>query len=144
VIPFADSSAVVKIYGDEPGCDVVRAHPTLVVSQLCRVEVAAAIWRKQRLGELSPAQAADLVAEFEADYADSSSRAGRFVVVAVTAEVLEHAAAASATYGLRAFDAVQLASALVARDAAPQIDTMLAWDGHLRDAAARAGLHVEP
>lgn len=52
---FADSSALVKLYADELGVDVVRAVPSLIISQLARVEVPAALWRKHRLGELSAA-----------------------------------------------------------------------------------------
>ena len=50
---FADSSALVKLYADELGHEAVRAlRAPLVVSALARVEVAAAIWRKHRAGEL--------------------------------------------------------------------------------------------
>ena len=51
---FADSSALVKLYADEPGHEQVRQPMHLVVAQLARVEVPSAIWRKQRLGELDP------------------------------------------------------------------------------------------
>jgi hypothetical protein len=51
---FADSSALVKLYADEPGHEQVRNPGLLLVSQLARVEVPAAIWRKHRMGELSP------------------------------------------------------------------------------------------
>jgi uncharacterized protein len=144
VICFADSSAVVKLYADEPGHEAVRAHSPLVVSQLCRVEVPAALWRKERMGEITAQQAGDLVAEFEADYFGADSGPSRFVVVAVSAEVLDGAARAVATYGLRAYDAVQLASAVLAREAAPEVGALLAWDAELRDAAVREGLAAYP
>ena len=55
---FADSSALVKRYADEPGADEVRALPLLVVCALARVEVPAALWRKVRTGQLSAPDAA--------------------------------------------------------------------------------------
>lgn len=58
VAAFADSSAVVKLYAEEPGADLVRDLPLLVVSQAARVEVPAALWRKHRMGELPAADAA--------------------------------------------------------------------------------------
>jgi uncharacterized protein len=144
MIAFADSSALVKLYADELGHELVRSHATLVVSQLCRVEVPAALWRKQRTGEITSAEASDLVAEFEADYFGTAAEPARFVAVPVTADVLDTAARATGTYGLRAYDAVQLGSAMLAREAAPEIAAVLAWDGELRDAAARERFTVQP
>ena len=40
---FADSSALVKLYADELGADMVRALSPLIISQLARVEVPAAL-----------------------------------------------------------------------------------------------------
>ena len=40
---------------------------SIAVAQLARVEVPAALWRKQRMGELSANDARLLTADFEAD-----------------------------------------------------------------------------
>jgi predicted nucleic acid-binding protein len=53
---FADSSALVKLYADEVGHEQVRGLVSVAVAQLARVEVPAALWRKQRMGELSAAR----------------------------------------------------------------------------------------
>jgi predicted nucleic acid-binding protein len=53
---FADSSALVKLYADEDGYQQVRGMASIAVAQLARVEVPAALWRKQRLGELKDLQ----------------------------------------------------------------------------------------
>ena len=67
---FADSSAIVKRYADEPGHESVRTiEGPVVISALARVEVVAAVWRKQRMGELSLDDAQVLVGAFEADLA---------------------------------------------------------------------------
>ena len=102
---FADSSALVKLYADEPGHERVRELSTLVVSQLARVEVPSAIWRKQRLGELDAGAARLLTSAFEADWSGTEEERPRFSVVTPTVAVLEGAARLCAVHGLRAYDA---------------------------------------
>jgi len=114
----------------------VRELRALAVSALARVEVVAAIWRKQRLGELDAVDAHVLVAAFEADYRGTATRSSRFVAVEVSAAVLERAAELLAVHGLRAYDIVQLASALTVREADPGCRTFVAFDDQLRRAAA--------
>jgi predicted nucleic acid-binding protein len=141
---FADSSALVKLYADEAGHETVRAVPTMVVSALARAEVVAAIWRKQRMRELAGEDARVLTAAFEFDYYGDEQATPRFVVIDVVDDVLEEAALVAARHGLRAYDAVQLASALTARVVASEIDTMLAFDIQLRGAAAAEGWALLP
>ncbi|MEJ2868110.1 type II toxin-antitoxin system VapC family toxin [Actinomycetospora sp. OC33-EN08] len=138
---FADTSAVVKLYLDEPGHEPVRALDRIVISRLARVEVVAAIWGVQRRGGLRPGSATALVAEFEADLAGPGSR---FAVVEPTPAVLDDAAALSGIRGLRAYDAVQLASARAAATADDRIRTFAAFDPQLRGAAAEEGFVVVP
>jgi len=138
---FADSSAVVKRYADEAGSDEVRALPLLVVSALARVEVPAALWRKQRAGHLSAEDAGILTSFFEQDWYDED---GPFAVVPANAEVLELAAQLAPTRGLRAYDSVQLASAVAARSADPSIDQFACFDEDLRAAAAAEGFQSTP
>lgn len=133
---FADSSAVVKLYSDESHADLVRAHSTFVVSALARVEVVAALWRKERTGQLSGQAASVLADEFEADWHDPD---GPFVPVPVSSRVLEDAAGTARRHGLRAYDAVQLASALAVRAAGVVLEPFLCFDTALLSAAAREG-----
>ncbi|MGH3979596.1 MAG: type II toxin-antitoxin system VapC family toxin [Pseudonocardiaceae bacterium] len=144
MIVFANSSAVVKLYADEQDHQLVRGLGGLVVSALARVEVPAAIWRKQRMGELGAADAAVLVAAFEADYHGSPGDQPRFGVVAATAAVLEAASRLVGVHGLRAYDAVQLASATAAAEAVPDCRTVAAFDVTLRVAAAAEGFALLP
>ena len=113
----ADSSALVKLYADEEGHDMVRHLDVLVVSHLARVEVPAALWRKQRMGELSAEDAQVLTAEFEADWFGTSNEPPRFAAVVVTSGLPDQAAQLCARHGLRAYEAVQLSCALAARTA---------------------------
>jgi hypothetical protein len=78
---------------------VVRVLDLLVVSCLVGVEVPAAIWRKRRLGELSEEDARILTGEFEADYYGGDIDSSRFVIVALTAQILDRAAALARTNG---------------------------------------------
>lgn len=133
---FADSSALVKLYADEAGAELVRSIKLYVVSAVARVEVPAAIWRKHRLGELSAADAGVLTSAFEADWYDSL---GPFVPVAAGDGVFATAAALVMTHGLRACDGVQLASAVAARAADPDVNSLLCFDTELSEAAAREG-----
>lgn len=132
---FADSSALVKLYADEADSKLVREVPVLVVSAIARVEVPAALWRKSRTGELSVEDAAVLVQDFEADWTGRV----RMLPIGLRADLLADAARLSGTHGLRAHDAVQLASARAARAADEQVDAFLCFDDELREAAVREG-----
>ncbi|HET9874951.1 MAG TPA: type II toxin-antitoxin system VapC family toxin [Mycobacterium sp.] len=137
---FADSSALVKLYADEQQSADVRKLSPLVVSQLARVEVPAALWRKHRIGEIAATDVAVLVADFEADYFGDMAAPPRFSVVAVTATLLDAAAHLVGIHGLRAYDAVQLASVLAVAEAVPEGIDFLGYDGALNAAAAAEGL----
>lgn len=144
MIVFADSSALVKLYADEQDHQLIRGITGLVVSALARVEVPAAIWRKHRMGELDPSDAAVLVAAFEADYHGSPGGPPRFAVVAAGANILETAARLAGVHGLRAYDAVQLASAVDAAQAVSDCRTIAVFDGALRAAAAAESFSLLP
>jgi len=134
----------VKLYADEPRAEEVRELRPLLVARLARVEVPAAIWRKQRLGELDTEDAGALTRQFEHDWLGPPSGSGRFSVVALTDAVLNEAATLCATDGLRGYDAVQLATAAAARLAVPTCDSFACFDRELRDAAARTGFSLLP
>lgn len=139
---FLDSSALVKRYADEVGADVVRGIENAVVSAVARVEVPAAIWRKQRLGELTATDAALLVAQFEWEWNGDEASDAAFAVVVLGDAVLEEAALACARHALRAYDAVQLASALLARAADPGLSRFACFDDALSAAAAQEGFAI--
>jgi predicted nucleic acid-binding protein len=142
---FLDSSALVKRYADEPGADAIRSLPAGVVSALARVEVAAAIWQKHhRLGELDATSAGLLVEQFEWELFGDEGTEPRFAVVALTQRVLEAGSRACARHGLRAYDALQLAAALAAREADPGIDRFACFDRELAAAARLEGFSIVP
>ena len=141
---YADSSALVTAYADEPGRLPLDSSAPIVVSQIARVEVPAALWRKQRTGALEPQAAQQLCDEFAADYYGDEGAPPRFAVVPVTATILEHAARLTAVHGLRAYDAIQLSTALAARSVDAQCARFASYDEELRRAAAAEGFGLLP
>jgi predicted nucleic acid-binding protein len=141
---FADSSALVKLYADEDGYQQVRGMAGMAVAQLARVEVPAALWRKQRMGELSADDARLLTADFEADYFGTDSEPPRFAAVAATGMLLDEAARLCASHSLRAYDALQLSSALAVRRVDGSCRAFAAFDRSLRTAAATEGFQLLP
>ena len=141
---FTDSSALVKLYADEAGHEEIRALDAVAVTQIARVEVPSAFWRKQRTGELDASDAQLLTAEFEADYFGTEHESPRFAVAVVTSEILDEAARLCARHGLRAYDAVQLATAIAVRAADPSCTDIAVFDVTLRNAAAAEGFRTIP
>lgn len=141
---FLDSSALVKLYADEDGFELVRELDAIAVSTLARVEVPAALWRKSRAGELSEEDVAVLTADFEADWFGTSGESSRFAVLAVTPPQLDRAASLLPLHNLRACDAIQLAAALAAREADPNCRSFICFDQLLNRAARAHGLDPLP
>lgn len=108
------------------------------------MEVVAALWRKQRLGEIDVADAHLLVGAFEADYHGAFTRSPRFAAVEASATVLERAAELLAVHALRAYDVVQLATAMAVREADPACRIFAAFDDQLRRAAAQQRFTLLP
>ena len=67
----------------------------------------------------------------------------RFSAVTLTQAILDDAAHLCAVHGLRAYDAVQLSSALAARRADPSCATFAVVDGTLRSAASAEGFATD-
>ncbi len=133
-----------KLYADEAGHRAIRALDVLVISALARVEVPSALWRKARTGELEDATAGTLVTAFELDFHGDRDSDPRFTIVAPTESVLVAAAEEAGRHALRAYDAVQLASALAVREVDPRCDGFACFDAELRRAASRAGFTLVP
>lgn len=120
----------------------MRRLGPLVISCLARVEIPAALWGEERSGELSGADAGALVTEFIADYEGTADESPRFVALALEEAILGSAAKLCGTHGLRAYDGVQLASAVAARDIDPGCAGFACFDAELTGAAAREGFDI--
>lgn len=111
----------------------------VVVSALSLTEVLAAIWGKVLRGELSEQQAWVLDRAFLTDV-----REGRFEVVPVAAGVIARSFECIRRHSLRGADALQLASALLAREADPEVGAMAVFDNRLRAGASAEGFALLP
>ena len=111
---YLESSALTKLYVHEVGTERMLelvARPDVeqdrfVVLAITRVELTAAVRRRERLGDVAPLVAAELIDRIERHFAT------QFVVQPVAEMVLDAAVRALARHPLRAYDAVQLAGCL--------------------------------
>jgi uncharacterized protein len=110
-----------------------------VVSALSLTEVIAAMWGKVLRGELTEPDASVLDRAFLADI-----RGGRFYVLRVSPSVIARSLECVRRHRLRGPDAVQLASALLAREADPTVREMAVFDQRLRVAASTEGFALLP
>ena len=65
-------------------------------------------------------------------------------MIATGSDVISRAVQAAARHGLRAYDAVQLATALLTRDALGRLDEFASFDRQLRQAAAAEAFELVP
>lgn len=110
---FLDSSALAKRYVQETGSNWVNllltspASEDRYISRIAHVEINAALARRRQAGALS---ASDVLLAQTALKQDMRLCLN---VLEITPALIEEAATMADTHGLRAYDAVQLASALV-------------------------------
>ena len=140
MIAYLDSSAILKQYlFDEAGLSEVLAIATgstlVATSRLSYVEVCAGLAAARRADRLDRAGHDHAAAAFVEAWAGYS-------ILELSEGVSERAGAVAETYGLRAGDAIQLASMLELEPRAEVI--VVAWDSNLRTAASAAGLMVFP
>ncbi len=132
---------MVKLYVAEPEHGRVRVLTDLTMSAIAQVEVPAALWRKQRTGELSVGEARLLTEAFADDVEGHEGTRPRFAIVGVSPGILDGAARLVARRALRAYDAVQLATALAVATTVPGT-RFVSFDTQLNAAAAAEGLQL--
>ncbi|MDQ3769221.1 MAG: type II toxin-antitoxin system VapC family toxin [Actinomycetota bacterium] len=125
----------------EPEHGRVRVLTDLTMSAIAQVEVPAALWRKQRTGELSVGEARLLTEAFADDVEGHEGTRPRFAIVGVSPGILDGAARLVARRALRAYDAVQLATALAVATTVPGT-RFVSFDTQLNAAAAAEGLQL--
>jgi predicted nucleic acid-binding protein len=140
-IYFLDTSAVVKRYVLETGSAWVQALTATAgnvhyVARITRPETVAAITRRERGGQILPADAAAALADFDLDLAR------QYRVIGMSNALIDRAAGLARTYALRGYDAVQLAAAL---EVWSQIRTavLISADAELNAAAVSEGMPVD-
>ncbi|MDJ1173823.1 type II toxin-antitoxin system VapC family toxin [Roseofilum capinflatum] len=146
-IYFLDSSALVKRYLNEIGstwvvrlCDRSLNHELFVVA-ITAVEVIAAITRRSRGGSISISDATLARDQFRFDLHN------QYQVIEITEIIINSAMTLSETYGLRGYDAIQLAAGCAVHSACitNQLPALIfvSADHELNLAAASEGLRVE-
>lgn len=141
MIAYLDASALVKRYVTEAGSPEVealiggaQATGTAVVS---RAEVAAALAKAARMGLVSREAAAKALEAFNADWE-------HLIRVQMGEPLAARAAALAWEHGLRGYDAVHLAAALVWREMLGEPVTMATYDRELWRGARATGLAPWP
>lgn len=113
-----------------------------MISVLTRVEVQSAIWRKARERVLAPPAAKLLSAVAELEIAGGPGRPPIFGLCEARNGVLSLAARLPARHGLSTGDAVQLATAVIARELDPRVGAFVCFDATLARAARAEGFTV--
>lgn len=141
MIVYLDASALVKRYVAERGSreviELTTAAEIVATSLISRAEVAAAFARAVRLGVLDPGGGRRAQRKFSREWPD-------FARVPVSEALVSRAETLAWDYGLRGYDAVQLASALTWQESIGQDVLLATFDGQLWEAAPGAGLQVWP
>lgn len=110
---FFDSSALVPTLIDEPSSElckrILTSSELRFSSRLTYVETSAALAKATRIGRITPAEQASAWDVFEETW-------GYFLLVGTHDTVLRSAARFTQAHALRAYDAVQCASAFAVAD----------------------------
>ena len=146
-IYFLDSSALIKRYVVEIGSPWIKmltdsqTGNSLLLVSITWVEVLSAFARRQREGGITAAEVAALIAKFRSEFNS------RYRVIEFDLALVERAGELIIQYPLRAYDAVQLASALRVQSLLTSIpDTQLIFvsaDNRLLDIAQSAGFAID-
>jgi len=144
---YVDTSALVKRYVDETGSGWLRTilgaepSPSVIIVHLAIVEMTSALTRRLREGVLTPAEYAQLQNAFRSDCLDE------YEIAIAVGDIIDQANRLLEAYPLRAYDAVHLATAVVANqrlaDSGLTPLTFLSSDDRLNNAASAQGLAVD-
>jgi len=141
VILYLDASALVKRYVPEPGSSnvgaVIRQAGVVGTSLISRAEVAAALARLRRMSLIGAEDERVAIRTYRTDWQD-------IVRLPITEDVVARADALAWEQGLRGYDAVHLAAALMWSEALGSQITLATFDRDLWLAARRVGLLAWP
>lgn len=141
MILYLDASALVKRYVEEEGSEAVAAwlqeSETPATALITRVEVAAALAKAVRMKVLNEKGSKAALAAFVEDWPN-------LVRVPLTEGLAARAASLAVRHGLRGYDAVHLASALLLGELVNEEVCFAAYDERLRQAARDEGLVCLP
>jgi predicted nucleic acid-binding protein len=144
---FLDSSALVKRYISETGSAWILGlfDPALnnevFIAAITSVEIIAAITRRSRSGSISITDVTVTCNQFKSDLQKD------YQIVEITENIINSGMVLSQTYGLRGYDAIQLAAGravntLCIANGLPPI-TFVSADNELNAAVISEGLMIE-
>lgn len=138
---YADTSALIKRYVREANSEQVAAqfdqHTIISTSALTLVEMASAMGKAVRSGWVDES-------DMSIAWQDFLTHWPAYTRLPVSAGILDRAASLTWHHGLRAYDSVHLACALVWKDLAGEEVLFACFDKHLLRAARLEGLQVWP
>jgi predicted nucleic acid-binding protein len=141
VIAYFDASALVKRHVDERGSretiEFAARAEVVATSLVSRAEVAAALAKAVRAQLLDENEARAAQRAFAIEWTDIAR-------IPVTEGLVSRAQTLAWDYGLRGYDAVQLASAVLFQESLGAAVRLATFDKQLWDAARRAGLEPWP
>jgi uncharacterized protein len=141
VIAYFDASALVKRHVKERGSretlDCAARADVVATSLISRAEVAAALAKAVRAKLLEEGEARQAQRAFTAQWPDIAR-------VPVTEALVSRAETLAWEYGLRGYDAIQLASAVLLQESLGTAVRLATFDKQLWDAARRAGFAPWP
>lgn len=136
---YLDTSALVKLYLDEPGREAVTAavarERVVATQELAYIETHAAFSRAERESRLTHADLDRLRDEFERDWPS-------YLVMKVSQPLLEQAVKLVDSFALRAYDAVHLAAAVTLSRETDETVSFACFDRRLNRAAEVLGMPV--
>jgi uncharacterized protein len=137
LILYLDTSALVELYADEAGSNIVRqavADANLITTSLLSyTETRSALGRKTRSGEMRAADLKKCRREFERDWVRLQRLPIDEVLVRKAGDLCEE-------HALRAFDALHLAAADSLQAVLRATVTFASFDDALNEAAQARGL----
>jgi predicted nucleic acid-binding protein len=138
LIAYLDTSALIKMYLDESGRELVYERVTsasrIATALITYVEACAAFARLARESRASATDYRKLVAQLDANWQS-------YWIIELTRPVLRRASDLARRHALRAYDAVQLSSALELRGTEADVE-FLSFDKTLNVGARRERLSV--
>ena len=141
MIVYLDASALVKKYIEEIGSqhvDQLLDYANVIgTSLISRAEVSAAMARTVRTGAVSQQEASAALDIFRTEWADLAR-------LEITETTVARADELAWQHGLRGYDAVHLATALVWQETILESITLATFDRQLWQSGQAAGLGVWP
>jgi len=138
---YLDTSALVKRYVEEHGSedvlDWMDLANTIGTGLITRAEIAAAISRAMKMGHLTEQASNRALDRFRKDWTG-------FHRIPLNEELITRADFLACQHGLRGYDAVHLAAALIWQEALMLPVTLATYDQELANASKKSGLKVLP